>query len=330
VQECFLNLTVVIPVFDDWAALALCLQELNAAFQSSPVELSPIQVSVLVVDDGSTTCRGPGFSRQDLTALARLEILHLRRNMGHQRALAAGLVYVRQNIACSALVVMDGDGEDCPAHIPALLREYQAAGGREMVFAARTKRLESPLFRAGYQTFRLLHLLLVGIPVRIGNFSVVSRDALERLVVSTELWNHYAAAVVRSRLPFRTVPLPRGKRLSGTSKMNAAALLVHGLSALSVFGDVVGARLLAASAAGLAAACLAAVAAVLIRNVTHLAIPGWAAYAAGIAAVLGVQFVILSFILILSILASRSHMTFLPIRDCPYFFGSVERVFPDE
>lgn len=43
-------------------------------------------------------------------------------------------------------------------------------------------------------------------------------------------------------------PASTGNRLSGASKMNFAALLVHGLSALSVFGDIVGARLLAASA----------------------------------------------------------------------------------
>ena len=319
------RLVVLIPVFDDWESLAVVLKRLSAT-----VPRLAVQVEILVVDDGSTAPHGVGFGREDLPGLSSLRILHLRRNLGHQRALATGLVYVQQHMPCDAVMVMDGDGEDLPEHAPALLGEFQAHQGREVVFAARAKRLESRMFRLFYALYRLLHAVLVGLPVRMGNFSVLSEDALERLVVSTELWNHYAAAVVKSRLPFRAIPLARGKRISGESRMSFAALVAHGLSALSVFGDIVGARLLAVSSAGLVVACAATLAALLIRTATKQAIPDWAAFALGLAALLLAQCVAVSFIMVFLILASRTQVTFLPIRDCPYFFGRVEEVFGDE
>src|SRR2546425_10710991 len=88
------------------------------------------------------------------------------------------------------------------------------------------------------------------------------------LVVMSELWNHYAAAVFRSGLPFTTTPIPRGYRIAGTSRMNFVSLTAHGMSAISVFGDVVGVRLLIASLAGSLMAALGILAVAAIRIFT--------------------------------------------------------------
>src|SRR4029434_10989959 len=80
----------------------------------------------------------------------------------------------------------------------------------------------------------------------------VAFEALSSLVVASELWNHYAAAVVKLRLPYTSIPTTRGRRASGRSSLDFVALVVHGLSAASVFGDVIGVRL--AIATGLLAA----------------------------------------------------------------------------
>lgn len=92
--------------------------------------------------------------------------------------------------------------------------------------------------------------MLTGIRVRVGNFSILPFAYLDTLVVMSELWNHYAASVFRSKLPFAMIPIPRGTRFAGTSKMNFVALVSHGLSAISVFGDIVGVRLLIGALAG--------------------------------------------------------------------------------
>src|SRR5262249_7603317 len=108
---------------------------------------------------------------------------------------------------------------------------------------------------------------------------------LDTLSVMPELWNHYAAAVFRSKLPLKTVPIPRGHRTSGTTQMNFVALVYHGLSAISVFGDIVGVRLLLGSLVGALLAGLAIFAIIAVRFMTDWAIPGWATYSVGLLAI---------------------------------------------
>jgi hypothetical protein len=264
---------------------------------------------------------------QSLSHLRDVSILHLRRNLGHQRAIAIGLVYVHQNWAdADAVVVMDSDGEDKPQDIPALLRAFAEEDGKKVVFAARAKRLERPMFRSFYNAYRVLHKALTGIAVRVGNFSVLPPQALGRLMVVSELWNHYAAAVFRARIPHAEIPLARGTRLAGRSKMNFVSLLVHGLSAISVFSDIVGARLLAIAALAIAIAVALVGVVAGVRLFTDLAIPGWATYVTGILLIVLAQALIVSLALVFIIVSGRGASGFLPIRDASYFIDRVEQV----
>ncbi|MCA9905830.1 MAG: glycosyltransferase, partial [Anaerolineae bacterium] len=81
------RLGVVIPVFNDWDSLELLVDEVNrVSFQQS------LDIDILVIDDGSTM-RPPRELRQTLPgAIQNIEYLRLMRNVGHQRAIATGLV----------------------------------------------------------------------------------------------------------------------------------------------------------------------------------------------------------------------------------------------
>jgi len=144
---------------------------------------------------------------------------------------------------------MDADGEDSPADVSRLLNEYARRDGKVAVFAARAKRAERLLFRTLYRLYQVLHRLLVGQSVRVGNFSVLPSSFLDTLAVSSDLWNHYAATVFRARLPVAILPVDRAQRLGGRSRMSLADLALHGLSAMSVYSDIIGVRMLFASAA---------------------------------------------------------------------------------
>jgi len=195
-------------------------------------------------------------------------------------------VHVHQHHSgTGAVVVMDGDGEDRPEDVPRLLDALARGSGEQVVFAARTRRMESPLFRLFYQLFRGLSRLLTGHPVRVGNFSVLTPAALHRLVVVSELWNHYAAAVFRSRIRFGAIPLARGERYDGRSQMRFAELVRHGLSSISVFGDLVGVRLLVATAGLMVLAALGVAGALALRISSDALLPGWATTATGIGVV---------------------------------------------
>ena len=314
---------ILIPMFNDWESAELLLSDLDRAFAQHA--MSP---EVLFIDDGSTRPLPPGFGNRPFTALRSIDILQLRRNLGHQRAIAVGFVFVYQNLPCRAVVVMDADGEDRPADIPLLAAKFDQEGQRSIIFAARAKRLERLWFRFLYHVYRLLHWFLTGEGVRVGNFSIVPFQALAKLVVVPEIWYHYAAAVIRSGVCSQSIPIARGKRLAGNSKMNFIALLLHGLSAFFVYGDILGARLLVSIAAVLTLGGALAATGIVVHYTTSLVIPGLLAYLVGILGMVFLQAILIALILVFTVIGGRANLGFLPLRDCPYFVSGVRRIFP--
>lgn len=258
------RLHVVIPVFDDWEVLGLLLARLDRSLSAAGLE-----ADLLVLDDGSSRSAGEAFAPPPCRAIGALRVLELKRNLGHQRAIAVGLAFAEKNLEPRPLLLMDGDGEDDPGDIPALADAYEREGGRKVIFAARRRRSESLLFKVFYRLFQWLHLLLTGRGIRVGNYSLVPPRALERLVVSSEIWSHYAAAVTNTRVPWGSVPTSRAKRIAGRSRMSFTSLVVHGLSALSLYSPVIGVRLLGI-AGGVIAASLALTGVVLAGGLAEL------------------------------------------------------------
>ena len=298
------SILILIPSFNDWAALRLLLPRIGCALASSKWS-----ASVLIVDDASTDPVPDDLPGDSLDAIESVTVLHLRCNLGHQRAIALGLYHAHEFTDASAVLVMDGDGEDRAEDLPKLLEEFERGGRREAVFAARTRRMESLPFQIFYHVYRVIHRVLTGIEVRVGNFSVLPRSALVRLMACSDLWNHYAAAVDRGRLPRRLLPLPRGRRLEGRSRMNFVSLLIHGLAAMSVFSDIISARLLACSTV------FALVGAGLIVG-TGMSV------AAGILLALAAQSLTFAALFALAIVSRRSVANFLLLRDAPHFILS--------
>jgi glycosyltransferase involved in cell wall biosynthesis len=314
---------ILMPAYNDWESAAPLLQSLDATLFAAG-----LAARVLIVDDGSTLGMPDNLAPGPFKALRGIEVLHLRRNLGHQRAICVGLCHAEAKIPCREIVVMDSDGEDAPEALPPLVSKCRATGGMAIVFAERTRRSEGLTFRIFYHLYRALHRLLVGAPIRVGNFSVIPFARLQSLVTVPELWSHYAAAVFVSRQSYTMIPTTRAKRLAGRSRMNLVSLVVHGLTALSVFSDRIGVRLLA-FVAGLQGLVLLGLLAVLgTRLFTPLAIPGWATYSAGLLLILLCQLVMMMLMFCFAILASRTRSTMIPMRDYAYFIGQVEGVYP--
>src|SRR5262249_18203426 len=150
---------------------------------------------------------------------------------------------------------------------------------------------------------------------RVGNFSVITRGCLASLVTVSEIWNHYAAAVFKSRQPHAFLPTRRAARLMGRSKMNLTQLVIHGLGAISVYGENVGVRLLVLSSAMIAFSLVGIVVVTAIRLLTTLAIPGWASAMVGNLVLLLFQSVLLSAVFSFIVLSGRQGVSFFPIRD---------------
>jgi glycosyltransferase involved in cell wall biosynthesis len=319
-----LSISFVIPLHDDWESAGLLLSALDSILRECTV-----QANILLIDDGSSVPLPSIFPNTAFTAISEVEILHLRRNLGHQRAIAIGLAFLHSNRIFDAVVIMDGDGEDRPSDIPKLIARFEDEGRRKIIFAKRARRSESALFKIFYHTYRALHRILTGIAVRVGNFSIVPSGCVDSLMAVPELWNHYAAAVFKSKLPYTTISTSRGPRLSGRSQMHFVSLVMHGLSALAVFAELVGVRLLL-TALGLIGLLLIPLGLVLVVGATTQlpALPGRAWFVIEILFLILFQFLLISFLLVFIILFNRSSLDFLPLRDFKYFIRSVDRVFP--
>jgi hypothetical protein len=317
------EIAIAIPVYNDWEAVRQLLPLIDEALESTDC-----RARILLIDDASTEEPGPSWPRFH-RYISDISILHLRRNLGHQRAIAIGLVWVYQHWpAMDALVIMDSDGEDRPKDIPVLLRRFVEEGGKKVIFAARAKRLESAAFQLFYHAYRIVHKMLTGVSVRVGNFSVMSMETLGRVVVVSEIWNHYAAAVLRARLPNVWVPIARGSRLAGRSHMNFVSLLVHGLGGMSVWSDILGARLLAITTFAITVMGLVVTAVGGIRLFTTIHIPQWVTYATALTLIVLVQALIVSLALVFIIVSGRATGGFLPIRDTAHYIDHVEQVNP--
>jgi polyisoprenyl-phosphate glycosyltransferase len=312
------EIVILIPAFNDWASLGELLPRLDSVLATHN-----LTADVLIVDDGSTIEPSDMALPGRLGAIERVDVLCLRRNLGHQRAIAIGLAYLEDCLSPSSVVVMDGDGEDDPADVPRLLERLREEGDAKVVFAERSRRSESLRFRFFYWLFKLLHRLLIGTGVRVGNFSAIPRRRLSSLVVVAELWNHYAAAVFRSRQPYCMIPTTRSRRYRGQSTMNFVALVTHGLSAIAVYSDVVGVRLLVASIVIVILTLAGIASAVAVRLTTDWAIPGWASSVVGILLILMFQAIMGAFVFSFVILGSRHGSSFLPRRDYSFFIGSL-------
>jgi hypothetical protein len=272
------QLIVVTPVYEDVEASSKLFKELKHQFKQD--------IFVVAVDDGSVK------QPLEIECLENADIdgviLKLRRNVGHQRAIAIGLGYVSEFIESHQhVVVMDSDGEDLPSTIPDLIHRLNE-GDVDVAVAHRKSRVETFHFKAFYLLYKALFSLMTGRVISFGNFMALKAHAAKRLVSMQELSIHVAGAVIASKLRTGICPLDRGPRYAGQSKMNFVGLALHGFKALMVFAEDVLVRVGIACALIAALSVLGAVAAVILK-IIGFSTPGWFSIALGILVLMLIQ-----------------------------------------
>jgi len=308
------RIAIVTPVFNDWTSLEMLVQNISHLYSGGPLTFQ-----VVVVDDGSSAPSDlAALTPASTSCIAEVTVVRLAVNLGHQRAIAAGLSLVSAWNDIDAVIVIDSDGEDRPEDIAAL-RSAGIAHPGLAILARRARRSETSLFKAGYALYKLMFRALTGRTINFGNFSLLPMSAVRRLVHMPEAWNNMAAALMRSRLPCTAIPVNRGRRYAGSSKMNLSSLIVHGLSAMSVWTDVIFVRVLLGAAGIAVLSLLGMLVVVAIRVFTSLAIPGWATTIFGDLLIILTQTLVLVIAASLTLLAGRSHRHFIPIADSKAF-----------
>ena len=298
------RLSVVMPVYNDWDSAARLIRGIGEAMSGSGYA-----IDVVAVDDGSNE---PPPDRLDpAPGIAQVECLALAANLGHQRAIAVGLMAVAERPELDLVAVMDSDGEDRPTELRALAGKAAAAPDRAVV-AQRSERSEGLGFRAFYWLYTRLFRLLTGQRINFGNFTVLQASQVRRVIGNPHIWNNFPAALLQSRISVEYVPTKRGTRYAGRSRMNFVGLVAHGLGAISVLSEAVFIRILFASLALLLLSVGLALAALYVRLFTDLGLPNWATTVLGFALVISIQALMMPILMAFLLLNNRATIQPLP------------------
>ena len=106
-------------------------------------------------------------------------------------------------------------------------------------------------------------------------------EAVKRLAAMHEIWPHVAGSVLASKLRLVVVPIDRGARYAGQSKMKFVGLALHGFKALMVFAEDVLMRVGLACIFISVFAVLGALLAIVLKLI-GFATPGWFSVALGV------------------------------------------------
>lgn len=265
------SFVVITPVYEDVEASSLLFKELAFQFQN--------KVFVIAVDDGSV------IQPLSISTLENAHIdgvvLKLKRNVGHQRAIAIGLGYASENIDDGRyVIVMDSDGEDVPSTISDLLQKLKT-DDVDVVVAQRKNRVETLRFKAFYVVYKCFFHIMTGRAISFGNFMAFKPHAVKRLVAMQELSLHVASAVLASKLRTGICPLDRGPRYAGQSKASFIVQALHGFKALMVFAEDVLVRVGTACTLVASFSLIGGVFAIILK-LLGVATPGWFSVAMGI------------------------------------------------
>jgi polyisoprenyl-phosphate glycosyltransferase len=261
---------ILLPIYEDLDAAKVLFQELKKNLKDD--------IFIIAVDDGSI--HQP--VNPEVISDANLEgvVIRLKRNLGHQRAIAVGISYIANEMPEVNCIVMDSDGEDRPESVQGLISMHKNSD-IDVLVATRKSRVETLKFKVFYLFYKFIFSLLTGRKISFGNFMLLTPKAIKRLSVMQEVWIHFAASILVSRLRVKSIPVDRGARYKGQSKMNFNGLLLHGFRALMVFAEDVLVRV-GVLCILVASMTLVAILLTIALKLTGFATPGWFSVALGV------------------------------------------------
>jgi glycosyltransferase involved in cell wall biosynthesis len=206
------DVSVILPARNEVESLPAVVAEVMEC-----LERTSLKFEVVIVDDGSTDGTRSVAARlsQDIESV---RAIRLRRNVGKSGALQVGL---REAVG-DRIVLMDADGQDDPAAIPALLAALD--GGLDLVTGRRTERQDRLMKRGTSRLYNAMTARVTGVHGRDFNsgLKAMTRDVAGSLDLYGEL--HRYIPVLASWSGFRVgeIDVHHRPRLHGESKFRKA------------------------------------------------------------------------------------------------------------
>jgi glycosyltransferase involved in cell wall biosynthesis len=217
-------LSVVAPMHDEEDTVAEFHRRVTAAVDGLPFEL-------VIVDDGSrdgTRTALAGLAAAD----ARVKVITLSRNFGHQAALTAALEHARGDV----VVMLDGDLQDPPELIPEMLDRWRE--GADVVYAVRRRRAGETAFKRStarwfYRVFG--RIADIDLEAESGDFRLMDRRPLDALLAMPERNRFLRGMSVWVGFTQTAVAFEREPRAAGTTKYTLGRMLRFSFDAITSF-----------------------------------------------------------------------------------------------
>ena len=221
-----MKVKILIPIYNDWRSVFKLLKNIDQEIKNVTAE-----ISVLIIDDGSNEEKEEDSEFKNIKSI---KIINMKKNKGHARCNAAGLKYIFEKEDFDYVIPMDGDGEDRPEEIK-LLIEKSKDYPNDVITANRVKRSEGFLFKLCYEAHKLLTLIFTGQNIKFGNFTLLPKLIVEKMVNEKATWNSFSGSLCKVSKERKSILSTRGNRYFGPSKMSFLNLIQHSLSIISVF-----------------------------------------------------------------------------------------------
>jgi dolichol-phosphate mannosyltransferase len=274
------RLSVVVPCYNEEQVIACCHETLTGV-------LSPAigDYQIVYVNDGSTD-NTYQLLREIQRSDARVKVVDLARNFGHQVAVSAGLAYAEGD----AVALIDADLQDPPEVLPQMVQLWEK--GYEVVFGVRKTRAGESWFKLKTADwfYRILNCLSdTEIPRDTGDFRLLDRKAVDALLRMPE--RDRMLRGLSSWIGFRRYGLEyeRRPRQAGVTKYPLHKMLRLALDGILSF-SVVPLRLV--SIMGVATAGMSVLGisyALVLRLFTRIWVPGWTLLFIGMLFIGGLQ-----------------------------------------
>ena len=228
------RLYIVVPCYNEEEVLPETARRLRGKM-SALMEAGKIAPDshVLFVNDGSRD-RTWALIRELHQADPLFSGLDLSRNRGHQNALLAGLMTVKDR--CDMAISMDADLQDDIGAVDEMVDKY--LDGCDIVYGVRSSRETDTFFKrfTAESFYRLMNLLGANVVFNHADYRLLSRRALEGLSEFKEV-NLFLRGIV-PMIGYRsdTVEYERGERFAGESKYplkKMVSFAMEGITSLS-------------------------------------------------------------------------------------------------
>ena len=220
-----MDLSVAVPVYNEEENVEPLIREINGV-----LETLGKSCEIVVVDDGSRDGTFAVLSKLHREQPA-MKVVRLKRNFGQTAALAAGLAYARGEI----VILMDGDGQNDPADIPALLGKL--AEGNDLVAGWRVNRRD-PFLRRRLPSMIANRLISWTTRVKLHDYGctlkAMRKDIADNLKLYGEMHRFIPAIAFERGARIAELKVNHRPRLRGQSKYGITRTLRVVLDLLTV------------------------------------------------------------------------------------------------